>query len=202
MRARDLVVLGWCCEQYAARTDQLEVLLGSGPRTVQRVIARLRDAGLIDDSAAARGGARVGDPDERGVARGGAGVRGVASSDRLARARRGGQRRAPARPGPLAARANGCPSACSLEERQSGEHLPDGVVITEGQRVAIEVELTVKSQRRVTAILDELSGRFDTVAVLLRAGTAPAAVARSRRAGGGRRSACASCPPAGARASS
>ena len=48
LRARDLAVLGWCCEQYAARTDQLEVLLGSGPRTVQRVIARLRDAGLID----------------------------------------------------------------------------------------------------------------------------------------------------------
>ena len=48
LRSRDLVVLGWCCEQYAARTDQLEVLLDSGRRTVQRVIARLRDAGLVD----------------------------------------------------------------------------------------------------------------------------------------------------------
>ena len=28
-------------------TDQLEVLLGCGPRTVQRVLARLRDAGLV-----------------------------------------------------------------------------------------------------------------------------------------------------------
>jgi hypothetical protein len=37
------------------------------------------------------------------------------------------------------------------------------VVLVDGQRVAIEVELTVKSQRRLTAILDELTGRFDTV---------------------------------------
>jgi hypothetical protein len=44
-----------------------------------------------------------------------------------------------------------------------GEHLPDGVAITEGRRVAIEVELTVKSRERVTAILDELAGRFDAV---------------------------------------
>ena len=29
--------------------------------------------------------------------------------------------------------------------------------------MAIEVELTVKSQRRVRLILDELSGRYDTV---------------------------------------
>ena len=43
-------------------------------------------------------------------------------------------------------------------ERAAGEHLPDGVVLVDGQRVAIEVELTVKSRRRVTAILDELSG--------------------------------------------
>ena len=35
--------------------------------------------------------------------------------------------------------------------------------ITEGRRVAVEVELTVKSERRVRAILDELTGRFDMV---------------------------------------
>jgi hypothetical protein len=45
--ARDLFVLGWVCEQYGARADQLEILLGCGPRTVQRLLARLRDAGLI-----------------------------------------------------------------------------------------------------------------------------------------------------------
>ena len=33
----------------------------------------------------------------------------------------------------------------------------------EGRSVAIEAELTVKSRRRVQAILDELSGRFDAI---------------------------------------
>jgi hypothetical protein len=37
------------------------------------------------------------------------------------------------------------------------------VAITDGRRVAIEVELTPKSRRRITAILDELTGRFDAV---------------------------------------
>jgi hypothetical protein len=60
--------------------------------------------------------------------------------------------------------------ALLARERQAGEHLPDGVVLVDGQRVAIEVELTVKSQRRVTAILDELTARFDTVIYFCAAG--------------------------------
>ncbi len=55
------------------------------------------------------------------------------------------------------------PERLLARERQTGQHLPDGVVITEGRRVAIEAELTVKSQRRVTAILDELASRYDAV---------------------------------------
>jgi hypothetical protein len=47
LHPRDLVLLGWLAEQYAATTDQLGVLLGCGPRSVQRVLARLRDAGLV-----------------------------------------------------------------------------------------------------------------------------------------------------------
>ena len=50
------------------------------------------------------------------------------------------------------------------------EHLCDGVAITEGRKVAIEVELTVKSRRRVTAILDELVGRYDAVLYFCAAG--------------------------------
>ena len=61
-------------------------------------------------------------------------------------------------------------------ERQRGRTpTRRAVVITDGRRVAIEVELTVKSQRRMTAILDELTGRFDAVALLLRPGAAPPA---------------------------
>ncbi len=39
--------LAWLAEQYGARVDQLEVLMGCGPRTVQRTVARLRVAGLV-----------------------------------------------------------------------------------------------------------------------------------------------------------
>ncbi len=55
------------------------------------------------------------------------------------------------------------PERVLARDRLPGEHLCDGVAITEGRRVAIEVELTVKSRRRVTVILDELTGRFDAV---------------------------------------
>jgi hypothetical protein len=45
-----------------------------------------------------------------------------------------------------------------------GEHLPDGVVVlAAGGRVAIEVELTVKSARRLQAIIDELCARYEHV---------------------------------------
>jgi hypothetical protein len=47
LRRRDLEVLGWVAEQYGARVDHLEVLLGAGPRTVQRTVARLHAAGLV-----------------------------------------------------------------------------------------------------------------------------------------------------------
>ncbi len=68
-------------------------------------------------------------------------------------------------------------------ERAAGEHLPDGVVLVDGQRVAIEVELTVKSRRRVTAILDELERRFDAVVYFCAPGAAPPARASSPRSG-------------------
>jgi len=55
------------------------------------------------------------------------------------------------------------PERTLARDRQAGQHLPDAVVLADGQRVAIEVELTVKSHRRVTGILDELGGRFDAV---------------------------------------
>ena len=48
-------------------------------------------------------------------------------------------------------------------EREGAEHLCDGLVLDRARRIAIEVELTVKSRKRVTAILDELSDRHDAV---------------------------------------
>jgi len=162
LRARDLAVLGWCCEQYAARTDQLEVLLASGPRTVQRVIARLRDTGLITTPRLLVGEPAWAIPTSAGLRAAGQGfgvwrprIGLLAHVAAINDVRLHVQARSP--------ESEWVPERVLAKERQSGEHLPDAVVIAEGQRVAIEVELTVKSQRRIRLILDELSGRYDTV---------------------------------------
>jgi hypothetical protein len=162
LRRRDLDVVAWLGEQYGARVDQLEILLGCGPRTVQRVVGRLRDAGLVTTRRVL-----VGEP--AWVIPTGAGLRAAGVSFGMWQPRIGllahvaavndvrlhVQARAP--------QSEWVPERLLARERQFGQHLPDGVVITDGQRVAIEAELTIKSQRRVTAILDELTGGYDAV---------------------------------------
>jgi DNA-binding transcriptional ArsR family regulator len=162
LRRRDLEVVGWLAEQYGARVDQLEVLLGAGPRTVQRTVARLRAAGLVTTRRVL--------VDEPGwVLPTGAGMTACSSGFGVWRPRIGSlahvaavndvrlhiQGRAPS--------TEWVPERVLARDRLAGEHLSDGVAITEGHRVAIEAELTVKSRRRVTAILDELIGRYDAV---------------------------------------
>jgi hypothetical protein len=160
LRRRDLELLGWLAEQYGARTDQLEILLGCGPRTVQRVLARLRDAGLITTPRLL-----VGEP--AWVIPTSAGLRACGHGFGVWRPRIGllahvaavndvrlhVQSRSP--------ESEWIPERVLARERETAQHLPDAVVLAEGRRVAIEVELTVKSQRRVNAILDELSARYD-----------------------------------------
>jgi hypothetical protein len=162
LRRRDLEVVGWLGEQYAARTDQLEVLLDCGPRTVQRVLARLRDAGLISTR-------RLLVEEPAWVIPTTAGLRAAGHSFGVWHPRVGllahvaavndvrlhVQARSP--------ESEWISERVLARERRAGEHLPDGLVLVDGQRVVIEVELTVKSQRRLTGILDELAGRFDTV---------------------------------------
>jgi Replication-relaxation len=169
LRRRDLDVLAWVGEQYAARTDHLEVLLGCGPRTVQRVLARLRDAQLVTTRRLL-----VGEP--AWVLPTGAGLRAAGHSFAAWQPRVGllahvaavndvrlhVQARSPG--------SEWVPERVLARERRSGEHLPDGVVLVDGRRVAIEVELTIKSQRRLTGILDELDGRFDAVLYFCAAG--------------------------------
>lgn len=98
LSARDVFVLGWVCEQYGARADQLEVLLGCGPRTVQRLLARLRDAGLIGTRRLLVGESVWAIPTGRGLRVAGAEVWYLASPSRRPRARRHGHRCAPAHP--------------------------------------------------------------------------------------------------------
>jgi hypothetical protein len=162
LRRRDLELVGWLGEQYGARTDQVETLLDCGPRTVQRVIARLRDAGLITTRRLLVGEPAWVLPTSTGMRAAGQhfgawhpriGL--LAHVAAVNDVRLHVQARSP--------ESEWIAERLLARERQAGEHLPDGVVLTEGRRVAIEVELTIKSQRRVSAILDELTGRFDAV---------------------------------------
>ena|ERR1700704_2864921 len=50
-----------------------------------------------------------------------------------------------------------------VKENPGAGHLPDGVAIYEGRRVAIEVELTKKIPSIVKAKLDAIEPRFDAV---------------------------------------
>ncbi len=162
MRRRDLDLLAWVGEQYAARTDQLEMLMGAGPRTVQRTLVRLRDHGMVTTRRLLAG-------EPAWVLPTTAGLRACGSSFGVWQPKVGLlahvaavndvrlhiQQRSPD--------SQWTPERTLARDRQAGQHLPDAVVLADGQRVAIEVELTVKSQHRVTAILDELAGRFDAV---------------------------------------
>jgi hypothetical protein len=162
LRRGDLDLLGWLSEQYGARTDQLETLLGCGPRTVQRTVARLRAAGLVTARRLLVGEAAWVTPT-------GAGLRAAGFNFGVWRPRLGLLTHVAAvNDVRLLVQARSPESEWMCErllarERESGEHLVDALVRVGGQRVAIEVELTVKSRRRVTAILDELTSRFDTV---------------------------------------
>ena len=163
LRTRDLAVLAWCAEQYAVRIDQLEVLLVSGPRTVRRVTVRLREAGLIEVRKLLVGEPAWAIPTSRGLRTTGQGfglwrprVGLLAHVAAINDVRLHVQSRSP--------RSEWLPERfLAKERRHPKEHLPDGVVIADGRRVAIEVELTVKSRRRMGQILDELSGSYDTV---------------------------------------
>jgi DNA-binding transcriptional ArsR family regulator len=169
LRRRDLELVRWLGEQYGARTDQLETLLDCGPRTVQRVLARLRDAGLVTTRRLLVGEPAWVIPTSTGLRAAGHGfgiwqpriglLTHVAAVNDV---RLHIQARSPG--------SEWIAERLLARERQAGEHLPDGVVLVDGQRVAIEVELTTKSQRRLTAILDEITGRFDTALYFCAAG--------------------------------
>jgi hypothetical protein len=56
-----------------------------------------------------------------------------------------------------------CERVLAREKQTPQEHLADAVVLLDGRRIAVEVELTVKSKRRTTTIIEELSRRYDAV---------------------------------------
>jgi hypothetical protein len=162
LRASDVEFLTWLAEQYAARADQLELLLGRSERTVQRTTARLRAAGLIQTQRLLVGEPAWVMPTSAGLRLSGHGfslwrphLALLAHVAGVNEVRLHVQARSPG--------AQWISERLLAREREGSEHLCDGLVLEGIRRIAIEVELTVKSRKRVTSILDELCGRHDAV---------------------------------------
>jgi hypothetical protein len=158
--SRDLEALRLIDEQYALRVDQLERVLGRSGRTVQRWTRQLGELGWIELRKL------------------------LADEPAYLWLTREGQRAAGTGFGPWQPRigrlahiaaavdvrlyvAERSPASIWASERvlrrelPRGEHLPDALVRTGGERHAVEVELIPKSKRRTAAVIAELLRRYD-----------------------------------------
>jgi hypothetical protein len=160
---RDLEVLAWIGEQYAIRLDQLELLVGRGERTAQRIAARLRSAGLVDARPLF-----AGDPAWLWLTS--AGARECSTGFQAWEPRLGLLAHVAAVNWVrlyVQDRSPGSEWVCErqlLRERdRQDQHVPDGLVLLDRRSHAVEVELTVKSRARTERILDELSAAHDVV---------------------------------------
>jgi hypothetical protein len=160
---RDLDALCWIGEQYAVRADQLQARLGCNPRTVQRLLARLREQRFAEVRRLLVGEPAWVIPTVKGLRAAGLSfgmwrprLGSLAHVSAVTEVRLHVQSRSP----------DGewvCERALVREKLTPQEHLADGVVVLNGRRLAIEVELTVKSKRRTRLIVEELAGRYDAV---------------------------------------
>lgn len=162
LRARDLEVLGWLGEQYGARVDQLEPLLGCGPRTVQRVVHRLADHRLVQVHRLLYGKPAWVVPTGLGHRVTGDGFRAWSPNlGLLAHVAAVNDVRLHIQ-GRSSESVWVCERALARDHR-AGQHLPDGLVVLDGREMAVEVELTVKSAQRLESIIGELTTRYSTV---------------------------------------
>jgi len=160
---RDLEALCFIGEQYAVRADQLATRLDCNPRTVQRLLARLREQRLLDVRRLLVGEPAWAIPTVRGLRIAGLPfglwrprLGGLAHVSAVTDVRLHVQARSPESEWV-------CERTLAREKQTPEAHLADGVVLLDGKRIAIEVELTIKSKRRVLGIVDELLGRYDAV---------------------------------------
>jgi hypothetical protein len=160
---RDLDVLCWTGEQYAVRTDQLCVFLDCTPRTVQRLLLRLREQRLVEVRRVLVGEPAWAIPTVKGLRAAGLSFAAwrptlglLAHVAAVTDVRLHVQSRSPESEWV-------CERILAREKRNPREHLADAVVLLDGRRIAVEVELTVKSKRRTRAIVEELVGRYDAV---------------------------------------
>jgi hypothetical protein len=162
LSSRDLWVVSWISEMYAVRSDQLAVLLDRGERAAQRCIERLRRAGLVESRRILAGEPAWVWLTGRGQRAAGTGFRPWRPNVTLLRhiAAVNAVRMF------VQSRAVSSEWVCEralARDQASDRHTPDGVLLIEGRPHAIEVELTMKSRRRLGAIVTELSATYDQV---------------------------------------
>ncbi len=162
LSSRDLEVLRWAAEQYAVRLDQLALLLGLGLRSARRTADRLAGAGLVERR-------RLLTDEPLWVWLTGDGERVAGSGFRVWQPRVGMLAHVAAVNAVRLHVAHSSPESgwvCErtlARERRGRDHLPDGVVLAGAERHAVEVELTVKSERRLRSVIGELCGSYDRV---------------------------------------
>lgn len=160
---RDLDALGWVGEQYAVRADQLGSFLACTPRTVQRLLARLREQRLVEVRRVLVGEPAWVIPTVKGLRACGLSfsvwrptLGSLSHVAAVTDVRLHIQSRSPESDWV-------CERVLAREKRSPQAHLADGLVLLNGRQIAIEVELTVKSKRRTKGIVEELIGRYDAV---------------------------------------
>ncbi len=157
LRTRDLAVLRWVCEQCAARRDHVRALIGLSEAMARESVARLVKAGLLRSERYIVGERAWLLPTRAGLNAWGGGGRVLTPTlSQLAHfaaindVRLRVQRQRPD--------AEWVPERRLRRERSEAgrgqhSHIPDGVLLGDGHRVAIEVELNHKGRRATEAVL-------------------------------------------------
>ncbi len=157
LRTRDLEVLRWVCEQCAARRDHVKALIGLSEAMARESVARLVKAGLLRSERYIVGESAWLLPTRAGLNAWGGGGRVLTPTlNQLAHfaaindVRLHVQRRR--------SDAVWVPERRLRRERSEAgrgqhSHIPDGVVLIDDHRVAIEVELNHKGRRATEAVL-------------------------------------------------
>lgn len=162
-RPRDLMVLKWACEQYGARLDHVAALIERSQEAARLTLIRLRSAGFVDKRRFVVGELPWMLPTHKGLALSQlSGIPWDPSVTRLAQAaainevRLHVQRQRPDAQWISARRLR----SEGPEARGYVRHLPDGVALVDGRKVAIKVELYYRGEK-LPPLFDELERMHD-----------------------------------------
>jgi hypothetical protein len=156
------MVLRWLCEQFAARYDHIELLLDTGISPVCALVSRLRKASWVRTSKLlvaermwvlpTRVGMKRCNLPYAAVTLGNMSLGHVAAVNDVR-----------LRIQSLTPQADWICERQLILEGAASKYVPDGVVLYDGRRLAIEVELTSKATDRVRTKLDQLQADFDGI---------------------------------------